>query len=170
MSVRVLAQIPPLWDDHAGQTHNATLSFDRTSFAMGRLVKTAWYAIHHTIDGDSASLALDPAAGITTMRFEVKGADRGSGWGGVRGAGWVCVPSVVVRLNNDLLIRNGFNHPTRVFLEREVKEGTDITPPTQPLVVAGGAYLIWSIDTIGGAEVDGEKFSAIDTHSVADLV
>jgi hypothetical protein len=40
---------------------------------MGRLVQTAWYAINHTIDGDSASLVLDPAAGITTMRIAVKG-------------------------------------------------------------------------------------------------
>lgn len=35
--------------------------------------QTAWCAINHTIDGESASLVLDPAAGITTMRIEVKG-------------------------------------------------------------------------------------------------
>lgn len=51
----------------------------------------------------------------------------------------------------------------------------DLTPPAQP-VAAGEAYSLWSIDLVDsimytiGTEVNGEEFSTIDTHSLADLI
>ncbi|KAJ6589769.1 heme peroxidase [Mycena capillaripes] len=177
-----------LWDDHSGETHNATLPFDRTSFAMGRSVQSSWYAFNHTVDGDSASLALDPAEGITTMRFEVNGKvedQDGVGFAVQDGFAFStssCMTSADPPKGRfDIAVRNGVN-PTRVFLEREVKdsvnrttvEETDIKPPAQP-VAAGEAYSLWSIDVSDansytiGAEVNGDKFSTIDTHSVGDF-
>ena len=59
-------------------------------------------------------------------------------------------------------------------MNRTLVKETDIMRPAQP-VAAGEAYSLWSIDlsdsntyTIGTA-VNGEKFSTIDTHSLADL-
>ncbi|KAJ7488087.1 heme peroxidase [Mycena latifolia] len=177
-----------LWDDHLGESHNATMPFDRNSFAMNKRVRSAWYAFNHTADGDSASLAIDPAAGITSMRFEVEGnVEDQDGVGFAVQDGYAFSTSSCMTSEDppkgrfDIAVRNGFN-PTRVFLEREVKdsvnrttvEETDITPPAQP-AAAGQAFSIWSIDVSDansytiGAEVDGDKFSTIDTHSVGDL-
>ncbi|KAF7362631.1 Peroxidase [Mycena venus] len=177
-----------LWDDRSGETHNATLPFDRTSSAMGGRVKSAWYAFNHTADGNSAPLAIDPAAGITTMRFEVNGnvEDQGGVGFAVQDGYAFSTSSCMTSADPpkgrfDIAVRNGFN-PTRVFLEREVKdsvnrttvEETDITPPTQP-VAADEAYSLWSVDVSDansytiGAEVNGDKFSTIETHSVGDL-
>ncbi|KAJ6521703.1 heme peroxidase [Mycena capillaripes] len=135
-----------------------------------------------------ASLALDPAEGITTMRFEVNGkVEDQDGVGFVVQDGYAfstssCMTSADPPKGRfDIAVRNDVN-PTRVFLEREVKdsvnrttvEETDITPPARP-VAAGEAYSLWSIDVSDansytiGAEVNGDKFSTIDTHSVGDL-
>jgi hypothetical protein len=62
-----------LWDDHSGETKNATLVNDGSSSAMGGRVTSSWYVFNRTDDGSAASLSIDPAAGITLMRFEVNG-------------------------------------------------------------------------------------------------
>ncbi|KAJ7903114.1 heme peroxidase [Mycena leptocephala] len=177
-----------LWDDHSGETKNATLVNDGSSSAMGGRVTSSWYVFNRTDDGSAASLSIDPAAGITLMRFEVNGELEDQD-----GVGFAVQDGVVFSTSScltsadppkgrfDIAVRNGVN-PTRMFLEREVKDSvnrtfvreTDIPPPAQP-VTAGAAYSLWSIDlsdtntyTIGG-EIDGANFSTIETHSLSDL-
>ncbi|KAF7355820.1 Peroxidase [Mycena venus] len=55
-----------LWDDHAGDVHNATLPFDNVDTNLGR-TPSAWYNFFPVTD--TPFISLDPVAGITTMRF-----------------------------------------------------------------------------------------------------
>ncbi|KAJ7110609.1 heme peroxidase [Mycena epipterygia] len=160
-----------LWDDHAGGTNNVSLFASGVSTSSGNRYSAAWYAFNTT--------SLDPAAGITSMRFVVDGKLEDQG-----GAGFAVQDGVVFSNSScltsqdpmigrfDVAVRNGLN-PTRVFLEQDTKDDiqrtiivqTDIPPPppAQP-PPTGAGYSMWSItlnDTEGswnvGAEVEGVK-------------
>ncbi|KAJ7279351.1 hypothetical protein C8J57DRAFT_1464793 [Mycena rebaudengoi] len=113
-------------------------------------------------------IPLDSAAGILSMRFTVDGNLEDQD-----GLGFAVEDRVVFSNSScltsetppagrfDIAVRNGFE-PTRLFLEREVKdalnrtsvEETDIPRPTQP-VAAGSAYSLWSIElTDDGSDED----------------
>ncbi|KAJ7685789.1 heme peroxidase [Mycena polygramma] len=177
-----------LWDDHTNTTssnNSVVLQADHTSTAMGGRVQSSWYSF--------GQLSLDPAAGITTMRFDVNGKvedQDGAGFAlqdGVVFSSTSCLTSKNPLTGRfDIAVRNGLN-PTRVFLEQEVKDAvdrtsvneTDITSPAtgQGVAAGSGAYTLWSIDvndggegsyTIG-AEVGGVKYSTTDAHSLSDF-
>ncbi|KAJ7186076.1 heme peroxidase [Mycena filopes] len=175
------------WDDHTGATRSAPMVPDHQSTSMAR-IPSAWYGFNESTSGPPA-LAIDPAAGVTTMRFVVDGKveDQG-GVGFAVQDGYVFAASSCLTAKNpmagrfDVAVRNGFN-PTRIFLEQEVKDEVDrvsvgetnFTAPAQPVPV-GDAYTLWSIAVTSqesftiGAEVEGGvKFSTIDQHSLWDL-
>ncbi|KAJ7362584.1 heme peroxidase [Mycena albidolilacea] len=58
-----------IWEDHLGSTHHATLSFTGLSTAVAGRYTAAWYAFNQTAEIDFQKL--NPAAGITRMRFIV---------------------------------------------------------------------------------------------------
>jgi hypothetical protein len=58
-----------IWEDHLGSTRHATLSFAGLSTAVAGRYTAAWYAFNQTAEIDFQ--ALNPAAGITRMRFIV---------------------------------------------------------------------------------------------------
>jgi hypothetical protein len=60
-----------LWEDHIGRTHRATLNFAGLSTAVAGRYTAAWYAFNMT--AELSFQAVDPAAGITRMRFLVDG-------------------------------------------------------------------------------------------------
>lgn len=60
-----------LWEDHIGRTHRASLNFAGLSTAVAGRYTAAWYAFNMT--AELSFQAVDPAAGITRMRFLVDG-------------------------------------------------------------------------------------------------
>ncbi|KAJ6589944.1 putative L-ascorbate oxidase [Mycena vulgaris] len=143
-------------------------------------------------DHDTPFLSLDPAAGITRMRFTVNSVLEDQG-----GAGFAVQDGVLFSETSclvsrglwaariDVAVRVGVN-PTRVYLEQELRDEvgrpfiaeTDIAPPAQA-APANAAYSIWSIvldhdvSPIAtysiGAEVDGVKIATNDAHEVINL-
>ncbi|KAJ7823537.1 heme peroxidase [Mycena leptocephala] len=183
-----MRRVRMLWDDHLGNTNNISLPENLVVTPSGGRAPSVWYAFNQTANGGRTALQLDPAAGITTMRFTVDSKLKDQG-----GVGFAVQDGVVFSTSScltsqdplrgrfDVAVRNGFN-PTRVYLEQEVQdnvnrtsvEETDISPPAQA-VAAGNAYSLWSIHTNNtkkftiGAEVNGVKYSTIDGHSLKQL-
>ncbi|KAJ7267782.1 heme peroxidase [Mycena rebaudengoi] len=189
------AVVRMLWDDRAGPNpdNNVELVPDRTTKSMGGRIISNWYVFKGSSE-EPGFIPLDPAAGILNMRFTVDGKLEDQD-----GLGFAVEDRVVFSnsscLTSDtppvgrfnIAVRNGFE-PTRLFLEREVKdatnhttvEETDIARPATP-VAAGSAYSLWSIEVTDdsnqedgkiftiGAEAAGAKFSTIDTHNVRRL-
>ncbi|KAJ7663492.1 hypothetical protein B0H17DRAFT_1211667 [Mycena rosella] len=184
-----LSGLVRLWgDNRAGAAGNATLVDDHQSTSMG-CIPSAWYAFNSSNSGPPAVL-VNATAGITRLRFTVdeKMEDQG-------GVGFAVQDGVVFSASSglmktgfpsagrfDIAVRNGLNS-TRVFLEQDVRDSvdrvsvqeTDIAPPAQPVSAGTGTYSLWNIDvsddnsyTIGW-EVDGVKFSTVDSHSLFDL-
>jgi hypothetical protein len=60
-----------LWDDHLGNTNNISLPENLVVTPSGGRAPSVWYAFNQTANGGRTALQLDPAAGITTMRFTV---------------------------------------------------------------------------------------------------
>ncbi|KAJ6555642.1 putative L-ascorbate oxidase [Mycena vulgaris] len=176
-----------LWDDHVGGANNVTLHASGVSTATAGRYSAAWYAFNAT--SDIPFLSLDPAAGITNMRFTVNNKLEDQG-----GVGFAVQDGVVFSTTScvtsqdhsagrfDVAVRNGLN-PTRVYLEqalfdsvqRPIIKETEIAPPAQP-VVANAAYTIWSINITDhfaaytvAAEVDGVKITTTDRHSLFEF-
>ncbi|KAK6988667.1 peroxidase [Favolaschia claudopus] len=187
-----------LIDSHSGETTTTTLALDRFSSAMGGRVQSPFYAFNQSQDADGNQVGvieLDPAKGIEKMRFNINGKVEDQGGVGFKVEDGVvfsetsCITTVGATEDDDpvagrfdIAVRTGLN-PTRVFLEQEVKDSinrtvvkeTSVEKPAQPGSAGDGAYEIWSIQvndantyTIG-AEIDGGKFSTIDTHSLKEL-
>ncbi|KAK7018337.1 peroxidase [Favolaschia claudopus] len=175
-------------EDHSGkQSEKFPMSADRISETLGGRVTSAWYAFNHS-DSGAPALSIDPAAGITKMRFIVNGKMEDQG-----GVGFAVQDSVVFSTSScttsnnplkgrfDVAVRNGVN-PARVYLEQEVRDDVDrivvkeidLTPSTQS-VAAGSSYSLWSIEVTEfdsytiGAEIDGTKISTWDSHSIFEL-
>ncbi|KAJ7279357.1 heme peroxidase [Mycena rebaudengoi] len=197
------ALVRVLWDDRAGPNpdNNVELVFDSHTESMGGRIHLNWYAFKGqfiepgSIPLGPAFIPLDPAAGILRMRFTVDGKLEDQD-----GLGFALEDRVVFSNSScltsempptgrfDIAVRNGFE-PTRLFLEREVKdalnrtsvEETDIPRPAQP-VAAGSAYSLWSIELTDegsdehpmtftiGAEAEGVKISTLESpHNVQFL-
>ncbi|KAJ7463365.1 heme peroxidase [Mycena latifolia] len=167
-----------LLHDHAGGTHTISLdSLGATSSFNGRY-SAAWYGMNAT---------LDASTGITSMRFVVdtKLEDQG-------GQGFPVQDDVLFSETScatsesagrfDIAVRNGVN-PTRVYLEsvsvdntsRPIVSETDVPRPAQQ-GAARDAYSIWSIYLTDpsaiytiGAELNGVKFSTVDSHALTDF-
>ncbi|KAJ7186110.1 heme peroxidase [Mycena filopes] len=181
------------WEDRTSGANNVSLAADHsTGFGGGRF-QSLFYAFNHTGDAndglDVGFLALAPAVGITSMSFTVDGKLEDQG-----GVGFAVEDRVVFALSScltsadppkgrfDIAVRNDAN-PTRVFLELDVKDAvnrtsvkeTDLVRPEQAISVGAGSYSLWSIDLADsnkytiGAEIDGDRFSSIDVHSLGDL-
>ncbi|KAJ7263439.1 putative L-ascorbate oxidase [Mycena rebaudengoi] len=179
-----------LWDDHTGvPSHNITLVFETQTSSTGGRIIAEWYRFMDTPDVNGPlSIALDPAAGITSMRFTVN--DKLENQGGLQFAvddrlalsASSCLTSedpVVGRI--DVAVRNGVN-PKRVFLEQEARDDvdrlivqeTEVSRPAR-LAAVNFAYSLWSIDITDptrftiGAEIDGVKISTTVTHGLFDF-
>ncbi|KAJ6544469.1 heme peroxidase [Mycena capillaripes] len=180
-----------LWDDHVGGTgNNASMNFLGVSTAAGRH-SASWFGL------PSGAISLDPAAGITSMRFVVDGTleDQG-GLGfpvqdGFMLSSTSCITSINATTDSpaaarvDVAVRNGVS-PTRVYVEQVAKDSVqrpiiieiDLAPAAQP-VAATSAYSLWSATVTGvsltslftlGAEIEGVKYSTNLQRSVTQFL
>ncbi|KAJ7754580.1 heme peroxidase [Mycena metata] len=163
-----------LWNDHLGGAHSSTLLSSlesSTTYPYG--VATSYIFGNSSDDG----LLLDPAAGITTMRFSVDGKleDQG-GVGFAVQDGFAFSTTSCFFDNNgtaqyDVAVRNGVNL-TSLYIETEQRDNTGHVGVTETANfapsgrTANAAYSIWTVNLSGspftryvGAEIDGVKFS-----------
>ncbi|KAJ7287098.1 putative L-ascorbate oxidase [Mycena rebaudengoi] len=188
-----------LWDDRVGGTNNVSLLTSGVSTAINGRYSAAWYQLGSTenptpsLSIESPFVPIDPAAGITNMRFVVdnKLEDQG-GIGFAVQDGVVFSNSSCLTSKNplqgrlDVAVRNGLN-PSRVYLVQEVAQltpepqrpevvETDIPRPSGSTVNPDAPYFIWSVDfdTQGAtytieAIVDGVKIVWDDKRAVSDF-
>ncbi|KAJ6488990.1 heme peroxidase [Mycena sanguinolenta] len=180
-----------LWGDHIGSGGNVTMPASGVSTGAGGRYIAAWYSFAPLPFDGPTFLSLDPAAGITSMRFVVDGILEDQGGVGFAVQDGVVFSETSCYTSNlpstpewriDVAVRNGLN-PTRVYLEqigitdlvgRVIVPQTDIIPPAQ-LVPLNANYSLWSINVTGenfysiGFEVDGVTFPGSDTHSIFSL-
>ncbi|KAJ7792458.1 heme peroxidase [Mycena leptocephala] len=133
-----------LWEDHIGRTHRATLNFAGLSTAVAGRYTAAWYAFNMT--AELSFQAVDPAAGVTRMRFLVDGQVEDQG-----GVGFAVQDAVVFSSSScatsqdpyaghlDIAVRRGERF-ARVYLEHEIVDDvqrimvvkTEMNPPMHP--------------------------------------
>ncbi|KAJ7138643.1 heme peroxidase [Mycena filopes] len=168
------------WDDHLGSTHNSTLlssSESTTTYPNG---VATWYSFGPQTDAGQV-LALDPAAGIKSMRFVVDGEvmDQGGVGFAVQDGFMFSTTSCFKFYDNnrtaryDIAVRKGTNL-TSLYVETESSDPTGhvnvaqtaFFAPTGAAAPKATAYAIWSLNLAGsadtrfvGAEIDGVKYS-----------
>ncbi|KAF8194048.1 heme peroxidase [Mycena galopus ATCC 62051] len=165
-----------LWNDHLGHTHNATLALEDSGPGQPQ-----WYLFAEDF------LALDPAAGVTTMRFNVNGTLEDQG-----GRGFPVQDDVVFSSSScfnpdgtgrvDIGVRTSIK-PTRVYLQAQTRDSVnrpivleiDVPPPSKA-AAHNASYAIWSIELKAdqvypmyavGAEINGVKGTRNDQHPLS---
>ncbi|KAF8126229.1 heme peroxidase [Mycena galopus ATCC 62051] len=173
-----------LWKDHIGGTGNASLGFAGISTSTGGKYSAAWYGFNFT--DPSASLSLDPAAGVISLSFVIDGRleDQGGLGFAIQDGFMFSQTSCQVESGTgrfDVAVRNGLN-PTRVYLEESITDSIqrvsvtelNIAPPSQP-IAANSAYTVWSINVTApslygiGAEIDGVKYSTTAVYTFSQF-
>ncbi|KAJ7473684.1 heme peroxidase [Mycena galericulata] len=169
-----------LMSDHVGGMKSTPLAFAGTGSSTGGRYNSVWYAINDT----TATVPLEPAAGVKSLSFVVDGILENQG-----GIGFAVQDSFMMSQTSclttnfpleghlDVAVRNGVNLE-RLYVEQVTSDSVnrlfvveiDIPRPAKPVAI-NSAYSLWSLNLTNatftqelfnaylGAEINGVKYT-----------